>query len=230
MSSSDWTDAIAHRLIERAACRAPRHLADRLLEEWTADLSDHRGRMERLGLALGCYWAALLIKDDCCALSTSAHPSPMGDQIMIPAVPSGRSPISRLSAAPAREPPKCEINTTPLIDVLLVLIVTLVITLPMMTHAVKLNLPQSAAREAQPEVINLDIDFDGTVLWNGSAVASFEQLEGYFRAESRRVPQPEIHLRPDPHVKYGVVAQVLAAAQRNQLQKLGFVNSDQFAY
>ena len=100
-----------------------------------------------------------------------------------------------------------------------------------MTQAVRLDLPQSPNRDTtQPEVINLDIDFDGTVVWNGSPVANFAQLEGYFRAESRKYPQPEIHLRPDAHVKYDVVAKVLAAAQRNQVTKLGFVSTPEFAY
>lgn len=89
--------------------------------------------------------------------------------------------------------------------------------------------PRPSRDQAPPEVINLDIDFDGTVVWNGSPVASFEQLEGYLRTESRKYPQPEIHLRPDAYVKYDVVAKVLAAAQRNQLTKIGFVNSGEFA-
>lgn len=228
---SDWTDALAHRVIEHAARRAPTTLSDRLLEEWLADLSDHCGRMARLRFALGCCWAALQIGDDCSAVSTPIATALAGDRIVMAAVRHGRPRFPRQIAASGSEPLVCEINTTPLIDVLLVLIVTLVITLPLMTQAVKLQLPQSAARAtAPPEIINLDIDFDGTIEWNGSPVANFQQLEGYLRTESQRYPQPEIHLRPDPYVKYDVVAKVLAAAQRNQLRQVGFVNNAEFAY
>lgn len=224
-----WTDAIAQRVVERAARRAPTSLAARLREEWTAALSDQRGRFARLELAFGCYWAAMLIRNDCLALGTPADTASPGEGLVMAGIPRGMSLFPRQAAAAATGPALCEINTTPLIDVLLVLIVTLIMTLPLLTHAVRLDLPRSAAHTAPAEVVTLDIDFDGTVLWNGSPVASIAQLEGYFRTESGRYPQPEIHLRPDPHVKYGVVAQVLAAAQRNRLQKLGFVNGAEFA-
>jgi biopolymer transport protein ExbD len=122
----------------------------------------------------------------------------------------------------------CEINTTPLIDVMLVLLVTLIIALPIMTHAVRLDLPQTPPlRGERPEVINVDIDSDGTVTWNG-AVTNLQQLEGYFRAEARMDPQPEIHLSPDRRAKYDVVAKVLASAQRNRMEKIGFVNKGEF--
>jgi biopolymer transport protein ExbD len=127
--------------------------------------------------------------------------------------------------------PMCDINTTPLIDVLLVLLVTLIITLPVQTHAVKLDLPQNNQQQpppVQPEVIDLEIDFDGTVVWNGTPV-SFQQLDGYFNTESAKDPQPEIHLNPDGMAKYDVVAKVLASAQRNRMTKIGFVNTSEFA-
>jgi len=125
----------------------------------------------------------------------------------------------------------CDINTTPLIDVLLVLLVTLIITLPVMTHAVKLDLPQNQnppPQQVQPEVIDLEIDFDGTVVWNGTPV-TMQQLDGYFATESQKIPQPEIHLNPDGMAKYDVVAKVLASAQRNRMTKIGFVNTSEFA-
>lgn len=124
----------------------------------------------------------------------------------------------------------CEINTTPLIDVMLVLLVTLIISLPIMTHATRLDLPQTppSQDEKQPEVIDLDIDVDGTVEWNGTPITTMQQLESYLRAEAGRNPQPEIHLRADRRVKYDVVAKVLAAAQRNQLKKMGFVDTASF--
>jgi|ERR1700758_4352474 biopolymer transport protein ExbD len=125
-----------------------------------------------------------------------------------------------------------DINTTPLIDVMLVLLVTLIITLPVMTHAVKLDMPNAnnppPPPDQPPEVIDLEIDFDGTVVWNGTPVSGIPQLEGYFNAERDKEPQPEIHLRPDRRAKYDVVAKVLAAAQRNHMKKIGFVNVAEF--
>ncbi|HET7757379.1 MAG TPA: biopolymer transporter ExbD [Steroidobacteraceae bacterium] len=124
-----------------------------------------------------------------------------------------------------------DINTTPLIDVMLVLLVTLIVTLPIMTHAVKLDMPQlnnPPPPDQRPEVIDLEIDFDGTVVWNGTPIASLDQLESYFHTEADKQPQPEIHLRPDRRAKYGIVARVLAAAQRNRMKKIGFVNTAEF--
>lgn len=225
----DGIDTIACCVIEHAARRAPTALSERLLEEWLADLAEQRGHMARLRFALGCYWAATLIGRDCCPVSAAATSSPAGAP-MTAQVRHGMSPFTRQTAASEGRRVICEINTTPLIDILLVLLVTLIITLPLMTQSVRINLPQLPSRDqAPPEVINLDIEFDGTVLWNGSPVASFEQLEGYLRAESRKYPQPEIHLRPDAYVKYDVVAKVLAAAQRSQLTRVGFVDSAEFA-
>jgi biopolymer transport protein ExbD len=127
----------------------------------------------------------------------------------------------------------CDINTTPLIDVMLVLLVTLIITLPVMTHAVKLDMPQTnnppPPDQTPPEVIDLEIDFDGTVVWNGTAIPNIDTLESYFHTEAVKDPQPEIHLRPDRRAKYDVVARVLAAAQRNRMKKIGFVNTSEFA-
>ena len=126
----------------------------------------------------------------------------------------------------------CDINTTPLIDVMLVLLVTLIVTLPVMTHAVKLDMPNVSnpppPPPTPPEVIELEIDFDGTVVWNGSPVTGLSQLESYFHAERDKEPQPEIHLRPDRRAKYDNVAKVLAAAQRNRMKKIGFVNTSEF--
>lgn len=125
----------------------------------------------------------------------------------------------------------CDINTTPLIDVMLVLLIMFIVTIPIMTHAVKLDMPQAnnpPPPDARPEVIDLEIDFDGTVVWNGTPVASIDTLSGYFRIESDKFPQPEIHLRPDRRARYEAVAKVLAAAQRNHMKKIGFVNVSEF--
>ena len=125
--------------------------------------------------------------------------------------------------------PMMEMNMTPLIDVLLVLLVMFIITIPVMTHAVKLDMPRptNAPKLSDPVVINLEIDFDGTVLWNGSPV-TVDSLDGYFRREAANDPQPELHIRPNKRASYDVVARVLAAAQRNGLLKIGFVGNEQF--
>ena len=125
--------------------------------------------------------------------------------------------------------PMMDINMTPLIDVMLVLLIMFIITIPVMTHAVKLDMPRAsnAPSLSQPVVINLEIDFDGTVLWNGTPV-EIESLEGYFRREAGNDPQPELHIRPSKRAKYDVVARVLASAQRNGMRKIGFVGNEQF--
>ena len=124
----------------------------------------------------------------------------------------------------------CDINTTPLIDVMLVLLIMFIITIPVMTHAVKLDMPRptdAPPPPVRPEVIDVEIDFDGTVLWNSTPV-TLDALEGYFRTEAQKEPQPELHLRPDKRARYDVVAKVLASAQRNRMQKIGFVNVAEF--
>jgi biopolymer transport protein ExbD len=131
--------------------------------------------------------------------------------------------------------PMMEINTTPLIDVMLVLIIVLIMSIPVMTHATKLDMPQTnnPPPPVRPDVIQIDIDFDGTIVWNGTVVSGVPQLESFFRsaraaAESSGRPQPEIHLRPDRRSRYETTALVMAAAQRNRMQKMGFVNTAEF--
>ena len=127
--------------------------------------------------------------------------------------------------------PMMDINTTPLIDILLVLLIMFIITIPVMTHAVKLDMPQATPPTedlVQPEVIDLMIDFDGTILWNGTIVPSVDTLDVYFRREAQKDPQPELHINPNKRASYDIVARVLAAAQRNHLNKIGFVGSEQF--
>jgi biopolymer transport protein ExbD len=126
----------------------------------------------------------------------------------------------------------CDINTTPLIDVMLVLLVTLIMSLPVQTHAVKLDMPPPPTQQppeppTPPEIIEIDVDFDDSIQYNRNAT-QLEQLDGYFRSESQKDPQPEIHLRPDKRSHYDVTAKVLAAAQRNHMEKIGFVNTTEF--
>jgi len=123
-----------------------------------------------------------------------------------------------------------EMNTTPLIDVMLVLLVMLIITIPIQLHSVDLNLPSGKAPPAttEPEVVRLDIDFDGTVLWNGEVVPDRLTLEARMKGKSAQPVQPEIHLRPNKLVHYDRVAAVMAAAQRLGLKKIGMVGNEQF--
>lgn len=123
-----------------------------------------------------------------------------------------------------------DINTTPLIDVMLVLLVMLIITIPVQTHAVRLDMPGANPPPpiVRPAVVRLDIDFDGTILWNGTAVPDRAALDADLRAAARQDPQPEIHLAPNPLVKYAAVATVLADAQRLGVVKIGLVGNEQF--
>jgi biopolymer transport protein ExbD len=121
-----------------------------------------------------------------------------------------------------------EMNTTPLIDVMLVLIVMLIITIPIQTHAVKLDMPRPNpnAPLMEPEVIDLVVDFDGTLLWNGQAVPNGATLISYFTEAAAKDPQPELHLRPNKLAKYDVVANVLATAQRLHIRNIGIVGDE----
>jgi biopolymer transport protein ExbD len=113
-----------------------------------------------------------------------------------------------------------QLNATPLIDVMLVLLVILIITLPVATHAVKLNLPQGHVAAPQAS-IRLDIDFDGAIYWNGAEVASLEQLGARFAAVAASANAPRINVVPEKRTRYEVVAQVLALAQRSRVTALG---------
>jgi biopolymer transport protein ExbD len=127
--------------------------------------------------------------------------------------------------------PMMEINMTPLIDVMLVLLTLLIITLPIQTHAVKLDMPRPNPTNTpplvQPVIVNLGVDFDGTILWNGTPVDR-ATLDSYFLDASQAEPQPEIHLNPNKLAKYDVVAKVLADAQRIGVKKIGFTGLDQY--
>jgi biopolymer transport protein ExbD len=129
--------------------------------------------------------------------------------------------------------PMCDVNTTPLIDVMLVLLVMLIVTLPIQTHAVKLDMPIPNPNPPPitviPEVINIEIDSDGTIVWDGTPVTGIRQLDSYFAQATVKVPQPEIHLRPARRAKYDVVANVMASAQRHKMEKMGFTNVGEFA-
>jgi biopolymer transport protein ExbD len=126
--------------------------------------------------------------------------------------------------------PMAEINTTPLIDVMLVLLIMLIITIPVQTHAVKLDMPQAnpPPPAVQPAVVDLAVDFDGTITWNGANIPDRATLENYLQLAAVQDPQPEIHLNPNKLVKYSYVAMVLAEAQRLGVVKIGLVGNEQF--
>ncbi len=123
-----------------------------------------------------------------------------------------------------------DINTTPLIDVMLVLLIMLIITIPIQTHAVKLNMPVGAPPPppVPPEVVTIEIDFDGTLIWNGRVVPDRQELEARLRAAADAQEQPEVHLRPNKLVKYESVAMVMASAQRLGMKKIGLIGNEQF--
>jgi biopolymer transport protein ExbD len=123
-----------------------------------------------------------------------------------------------------------EINTTPLIDVMLVLLIMLIITIPIQLHAVNLNMPvgNPPPPTEQPQVITIDVDFDGTVLWNGEIMPDRATLETKLTEAAALPVQPEVHLRPNKLAEYKDVAAVMASAQRLGVTKLGLVGNEQF--
>jgi biopolymer transport protein ExbD len=124
-----------------------------------------------------------------------------------------------------------DINMTPLIDIMLVLLIIFIITIPVMTHAVKIDNPlpppPNFVPPPPPEVVNLSIDFDGTLMWNAVPVDR-TTMQGYIAQESVKTPQPEVHITVDKFAKYEKVAQTLADLQSRGLKKIGFVNNDLF--
>ena len=121
-------------------------------------------------------------------------------------------------------------NTTPLIDVMLVLLIMLIITIPAQLHSVNLDMPQptTAQKKSDPLVYRLDVDANSVVSINGAPITSHEMLDTKFKGAALMQPQPEIHIRSHAKAKYEAVAGVMASAQRNGLTKLGIVGSEQF--
>ena len=126
-----------------------------------------------------------------------------------------------------------DINTTPLIDVMLVLLIMLIITIPIQTHAVKLDMPNGnppPTNNQPPPVVEIDIDFDGTVTWNGQVVPDRQTLEWRLKSEAVDTQvQPEVHVRPNKLATYKFVAAVMASAQRLGVTKIGIIGNEQFA-
>ena len=126
--------------------------------------------------------------------------------------------------------PMLEMNMTPLIDVMLVLLIMFIITIPIQTHAVKMNMPvgPSAVPPTPPQIVRIDVDFDGTIGWNGTIVADRNDLEARLAAVAAMTDPPELHLRPNKLVTYKVVAMIMASAQRLGVTKIGIVGNEQF--
>jgi biopolymer transport protein ExbD len=121
-----------------------------------------------------------------------------------------------------------EINTTPLVDVMLVLLIIFIMTIPVMNHAVKIDLPRASDQpdETKPQNINLSIDADGKVYWDAESI-DMNELNMRIATAAQKQPQPELHLRAERTTQYEKVAQVMAAAQTGGLSKIGFVTEPQ---
>ena len=117
-----------------------------------------------------------------------------------------------------------EINMTPLVDVMLVLLIIFIITVPVMKHSVNVDLPQASSQreEVKPETLRLSVDAAGAYYLNGSAVSD-DALPALLQAEANRQPQPDLHIRGDKAVRYERVAQAMAMAQQAGLRKIGFI-------
>ena len=121
--------------------------------------------------------------------------------------------------------PMSEINTTPLVDVMLVLLILFLITIPVITQSVKVDLPKAAniPTQTKPENVNIAVDAEGNVYWNTALVPTQEALLERIKAVAVMDPQPEIHVRGDKHTKYEHIGRVIVLAQRGGIQKVGFI-------
>jgi biopolymer transport protein ExbD len=133
----------------------------------------------------------------------------------------GQNPFS----AGEHTQPMSEINTTPLVDVMLVLLVIFIITAPLLTHAVKIDLPQASSQPLpeKPEVVTLSIDATGTTYWNDVPMVAGE-LKTRLESEANKTPQPEVHIRADKNTRYQPLAELMADAQNAGITKLGFIS------
>jgi biopolymer transport protein ExbD len=133
-----------------------------------------------------------------------------------------------LSTSKSIAEPMAEMNMTPLIDVMLVLIIMLIITIPRQNHSTSLTLPGAALSVAQPQVVNIEVDFDGTILWNGEVMLSRSELSGKLAAAAKAAEPSEVHIRPNKLAPYSAVAAVMAATQRAGVLNMGVVGNEQF--
>jgi len=124
-----------------------------------------------------------------------------------------------------------DIKTTPLIDVMLVLLIMLIITIPVQLHSINLDMPTGTPPPAikKPSIVRIEIDARNLVHWNDKTLSGRAELDALLQQASQQLPQPEVHIKPQGKAKYEAVAGVLASVQRNGLTKLGIVGSEQFA-
>lgn len=137
-----------------------------------------------------------------------------------------------MSAGTAEGEPMMDINTTPLIDVMLVLLIMFIITIPVQTHAVKLDLPVNT--NTTPPPINptkntISTDSAGNISWNGQPVQSMVQLRQYIDLTKNLPDEPELHLLPDPDTRYDVIDNILAVVKKSQVGKFGFEGNERYA-
>ena len=123
-----------------------------------------------------------------------------------------------------------DMNTTPLIDVMLVLLIMFIITIPIQLHSVNMNMPPASNVKppVEPEIVKIDINEASQIFWNGVMIADRSELEAKMAAAATLATQPEIHLRPNKLAKYAIVAYVMAASQRAGLVKMGILGHEQF--
>ena len=137
-----------------------------------------------------------------------------------------------MAASTTEGEPMMDINTTPLIDVMLVLLIMFIITIPIQTHAVKLDLPVDQQNQKPPPIDpvknKVTINRGGTIMWNGAPV-NLVVLRQYLDQTQQMDPIPELHLQPDPDARYEIVDQVLAVTKRAQVEKMGFVGNEAYA-
>ena len=137
-----------------------------------------------------------------------------------------------MSTGAAEGEPMMDINTTPLIDVMLVLLIMFIITIPIQTHAVKLDLPQDQPNQTPPPIDpvknKIVVTGAGQVLWNGAPV-ELTTLRQYLDITTTMTPTPELHLQPEPNARYELVDEVLAVTKRANITAMGFVGNEAYA-
>jgi biopolymer transport protein ExbD len=128
--------------------------------------------------------------------------------------------------------PIMDMNTTPLIDVMLVLIIMFIITIPIQTHAVKINLPVNNPNPppitVKPDFNTVSVDLQNNITWNGSPV-DLATLRTYLDTTKGMTPEPELHIQPDPYARYARVDEMLSVVKRSEVSKVGFVGNERFA-
>ncbi|MFM7027031.1 MAG: ExbD/TolR family protein [Limnohabitans sp.] len=140
--------------------------------------------------------------------------------------------VGNLDASGSEPEVMIEMNATPLIDVMMVLLIMLIITIPVQLHSVNLDMPVASKNppKTDPVIVRVEVDAANGVRWNGTPLSDAAELEARLQQAAAQQPQPEIHIRSHARARYATVAGVLAGAQRSGLKKLGIVGSEQYAF